>query len=75
MSIKKKKRGMLTKFEPQIPWLTFLGFWSGHHGRHCFAIEVLHILRVPLIACPSQPLNNNNAGIETLQNSPRHRNC
>lgn len=43
---------------------TFL-VWASWNS-HCFEIQVLHILRVLLIACPSQPLNNN-AGIETKQ--------
>lgn len=33
MRIKNLFWGMLTKFEPQIPWLTIIGFQSGHHGK------------------------------------------
>lgn len=73
MRIKNIFGDLLTKCEPRIPWLTVIGvlIWASWK-RHRFAVQVL---RVPLIACPSQPLNNNNAGTETLQNSPRLRNC
>lgn len=61
--------GLLNNCEP---WILLAHSYSGvvlvqaSWKWHCFVIHVLHILRVPLIACPSQPLNNNNAGTKNI---------
>lgn len=36
----------------EAPWLAFTGVsGGGFMGKHCFAVQVLHILHSSLIAC------------------------